>query len=632
MKIQHQILQTAYQSKKGFIHHYQKLVKEVMIPYQYNVMCDNIEGVEKSHVIGNFIEAGKVLRGEKETGEFYGMVFQDSDAAKWLEAVGYILAVYPDESLEKQADYLIDLIAKAQDETGYLNTYFTIKDREKRWKNLLEGHELYCAGHMMEAACAYYEATGKDKLLRVMEKNIVHIYKRFITEEQEGYPGHPEIELALMKMYHTTQNEYCLKLAKHFIDKRGEDPHFYEKEAKARDWTIWGCNPSDLDYMQSSKPVRKQEKATGHAVRAVYLYTGMADLAGQIEDRPLFEACQRLWDSIVEKRMYLTGGIGSTALGEAFTVDYDLPNDTAYAETCASVGLMFFASRMLELVVDRKYADVMESAFYNTVLAGVALDGKRFFYVNPLEVIPGISSVAVTHRHVLTKRPEWYTCACCPPNVARLIASFGKYAYGENKHIAFCHLFADGHINFENGLELVCETDYPYDFNITYKVLSGSKILAIRIPSWSKNYTVTVNDAIKEHALNRGYIYLDVKTGDIVKVILDSKPYRVYASPKVPKLIGQVAICRGPLVYCFEGIDNNEDVISYAIKRHGSLNLVKSNEQTLGGLMAIEVEAIRYKNIETLYTDLPLEEYLVKQWQYLIIHGVIGESARCVFG
>ena len=383
MKVQRQIDPKSYQSANGFIYHYQQLVKDVVIPYQYQVLNDQVEGVEKSHVVANFRNAGRMLRGEDPGDGFYGMIFQDSDAAKWLEAVASALTRFPDAQLEKEADELIELIAQAQDKDGYLDTRFTLKDRDKRWTNLCEGHELYCMGHMMEAAAAYFEATGKRTLLDVMIRNAEYLYQRFVVEGQPGYPGHPEVELALLKLYRVTGNEHCLKLAEHFIDVRGVDSHFYREEAKKRDWTEWHMNVEDTQYMQCDKPVRELSDATGHSVRAMYLYTAMADLASQTEDPALKAACRRLWESTTHRRMYVTGGIGSTCQGEAFTVDYDLPNDTAYTETCAGIGLMFFASRMLEMDADAEYADVMERAFYNAVLAGMQLDGKRFFYVNP---------------------------------------------------------------------------------------------------------------------------------------------------------------------------------------------------------------------------------------------------------
>lgn len=609
MKIQHQASIRAYQAG-GFIGAYQRLVKDVVIPYQYSVLCDEAPDTEKSHVIQNFINAGKVLRnandGKADCGDgFYGMVFQDSDAAKWIEAAAYSLSLFPDAELEKTVDGLINIIADAQDADGYLNTYYTIKDRDKRWTNLLEGHELYCSGHMMEAACAYYEATGKEKLLQVMLKNMEHIYQHFIAEGHEGCPGHPEVELALLKLYRLSGNEHCLELAEHFINTRGADPHFYEKEKEKRDWSVWGNPPTETDYLQAFAPVREQKDAVGHAVRAVYLYTAMADLAASTDDKELFEACRRLWESITKRRMYLTGGIGSTVHGEAFSVDYDLPNDTAYAETCASIGLMFFASRMLENDINGEYGDICERAFYNTVLAGMQLDGRRFFYVNPLEVIPGISGVSPTHKHDLPVRPKWYACACCPPNAARLITSSGKYAYGENGDTAFCHLFAAGRVSLENGMKFTCETKYPYDFDIFYRIERGGK-LAVRIPGWSRKWQLSINEKILDAAdviLEKGYLYLTVADGDTVKLTLDGTARFQYASPKIPELTGKTAICRGPLVYCFEGTDNQGDVLSLSLQREGKLQLSDYQENLLGGTVTITADAFRTEISGELYTD-----------------------------
>lgn len=603
MKIQNQIAQKAYTPEEGFIKNYQKLIKEVVIPYQYAVLNDNSdENMEKSHVIQNFINAGNMLAGKGQGDGFYGMVFQDSDAAKWLEAAGFTLAIFPDKELEATADRLIDIIAAAQDKDGYLNTYFTLNGKEKRWTNLCEGHELYCAGHMMEAACAYYESTGKKKLLDVMEKNAECIYNVFINGEDEmkkGYPGHPEVELALMKMYRLTGNKHCFELAKHFVDVRGEDVEFFEKECKKRNWTVWGSDGKNPSYNQAHMPVRKQKDAKGHAVRAVYLYTGMTDVASVTDEKELLDACKTLWKSITQKQMYITGGIGSTNQGEAFSVDYDLPSDTAYCETCASIGLIFFASRLLECDVSREYADVMERSFYNTVLGGMQLDGKRFFYVNPLEVVPGIAGIAQTHRHDLPQRPTWFGCACCPPNVARLVSSFGKYAYGENADTVFCHLFAAGKIEFANGTVLNCKTSYPYGYTVSY-IVENAKAgtqLAVRIPGWSKNWKLEKADGEKiEHRIEKGYAYMTVATGDKIELTLDSTPYFVYPSSKIPDLSGQVALCRGPFVYCAEGVDNKDDVLSL------SFDVTKPVCEVDKDYSALYVNGWRQTVTEELYT------------------------------
>lgn len=602
MKTQTQISVSSY-TASGFIEKYQNIVHDNVIPYQQSVLWDKAEGAEKSHVSANFINAAKALKGEDIGDGFYGMVFQDSDAYKWLEAAAFALANKADSTLEKQADELIGLIAAAQDDDGYLNTYFTIKDREKRWTNLHEAHELYCSGHLFEAACAYYEATGKRKLLDVAIKNAECIYDRFVKKNIKGIPGHPEIELALMKLYRLTGNKHFLELAKRFIDQRGTDPSFFAKEAENRDWVVWGGNPWDNDYRQSGKPVREQSEATGHAVRAVYLYTGMADLAAETEDNELLEACRRLWENIVHKKMYITGGIGSTANGEAFTVDYDLPPDTAYSETCAAIGLMFFGSRMLENEVKGEYADVMELAFYNTVLAGMQLDGKRFFYVNPLEVDPGISGKACTHTHVLTSRPGWYACACCPPNAARLIGSIGKYAYGENKDTAYCHMFASGSVCFSNGISLNCTTDYPYDFTVKYTV-TGNGRLAVRIPKWSKNYTLKLNGFEISSSPENGYVYININKKAEIELILDETPRFVRASCKIPRLSGMTALMRGPLVYCFEGVDNGS-VKELRLDRSVTPSVSEFAPELLGGTVVLKAKAYRISDCEDIYSSEP---------------------------
>lgn len=602
MKIQSQIPVKAYKAS-GFMEKYQNIVRDAVIPYQYSVLWDKEEGAEKSHVAANFINAAKALRGEDTGDGFYGMVFQDSDAYKWLEAVAYSLENKPDADLEKQADELIDLIAAAQDTDGYLNTYFTVKDREKRWTNLLEGHELYCSGHMIEAACAYFEATGKRKFLDVAEKNAECIYDRFVTQKIAGIPGHPEIELALMKLYRLTSNKHFLELSKQFIDERGTAPDFWAKESEKRDWTVWNSDPRDNDYRQSGKPVREQSEAVGHAVRAVYLYTGMADLAAETDDKELLDACRRLWENIVRKRMYITGGIGSTVQGEAFTVDYDLPPDTAYSETCAAIGLMFFGGRMLENEVKGEYADVMELAFYNTVLAGMQLDGKRFFYVNPLEIDLGISGKAAGHTHVLPSRPSWYACACCPPNAARLIGSIGKYAYGESGDTAYCHLFAAGNVTFSNGISLECVTDYPYDMNVKYSV-KGSGRIAIRIPKWSKTYTIAQDGTELSVTPENGYVYINVKDSTEIELCLDGTPVFVRASSKVPRLTGMTALMRGPLVYCFEGADNGS-VRDILIDRSAVPAVGQFDTSLLGGTVKLTAKGCRISDCDSLYSTEP---------------------------
>ncbi|EIB3212828.1 glycoside hydrolase family 127 protein [Salmonella enterica] len=370
-----------------FLGQYQRLVRDVVIPYQWDALNDRIPEADPSHAIENFRIAAK-----RQSGEFYGMVFQDSDVAKWLEAVAWSLCQKPDPELEKTADDVIALVAAAQCADGYLNTYFTVKAPQERWNNLAECHELYCAGHMIEAGVAFFQATGKRRLLEVVCRLADHIDSVFGPGENQlhGYPGHPEIELALMRLYEITQQPRYMALADYFVEQRGTQPHYYDEEyakrGKTAYWHTYGpaWMVKDKAYSQAHLPLSAQQTATGHAVRFVYLMAGVAHLARLSQDEDKRQTCLRLWNNMAQRQLYITGGIGSQSSGEAFSSDYDLPNDTVYAESCASIGLMMFARRMLEMEVDSRYADVMERALYNTVLGGMALDGKHFFYVNPL--------------------------------------------------------------------------------------------------------------------------------------------------------------------------------------------------------------------------------------------------------
>lgn len=585
----------------------QDLVTDVVIPYQEKILSNEIEDAEKSNAIANF----KITAG-LEQGEFYGMVFQDSDLAKWLEAVAYSLNLKEDPQLEKRADAIIDAIEKAQQEDGYLNTYFTIKEPERRWVNLLECHELYCAGHMMEAAAAFYELRGKDKLLHVMERMADHIIERFGEEKEEGIPGHQEIEIGLLCLYRATGKEKYLRQALYFINQRGQNPHFFKDEAAKRDWTHFGMEPEDTYYNQSFAPVREQKTAEGHSVRAVYMYTAMAELAARTGDESLRRACETIWENITQKRMYITGGIGSTSHGEAFTVDYDLPNDTVYAETCASVGMIFFARKMLELSPSAKYADIMERELYNGVISGMQLDGKRFFYVNPLEVDPSVSGKVPIYKHVRPERPRWYACACCPPNVARLLTSMGKYIWGEGESCIYSHLFIGSKLEAE-AADITLEASLPWEGTALYTVepkTAKEFSLAIRLPKYAKNLRITVNQTLIDHqSLARdGYAYITRawSKGDQVSVSFDMPVTRIYANTAVRANAGAVALTRGPIVYCLEGVDNGERLQELRIPRDAEVKINKYEEETLSGVVSLSMEGLRVKTATTeLYTDKP---------------------------
>jgi uncharacterized protein len=548
---------------------YVKLVQDVVIPYQWEALNDNVADAEPSYAIRNF----KIAAGELE-GEFGGMVFQDSDLAKWLEAVGYSLEVRSDKKLEELADSAIDLIGKAQMEDGYINTYFALKAPDKRWTNLWECHELYCAGHMIEAAVAYYNATGKKKFLDIMCRFADYIDTVFGLEPEKlkGYPGHEEIELALVKLYKTTGNERYLNLSKYFIDERGNEPNYFIEEWEKRGhYSHWARGPvstPDASYNQAHIPVREQTEAVGHSVRAVYLYTAMADIAAETGDAKLLEACRNLWKDIVKKKMYITGGIGSTVHGEAFTFAYDLPNDTVYAETCASIGLIFFAHRMLQMEAKSEYADVIERALYNVVTSSMALDGAHFFYVNPLDVWPEASEKNPTRRHVKPVRQKWFGCACCPPNVSRLLASLGQYIYTRNEDSIYAHLYIGGEGEFEiknQKVKLSQSNNYPWNGNINFKVSTENIVqfsLALRIPGWCKKHKISVNGSEVNAVYADGYALINTewKNGDSVELELDMPVEFLVSNPKVRANSGKIALQRGPLVYCIEEADNGSNL------------------------------------------------------------------------
>lgn len=611
--------------KDDFLGRYERLVLDSVIPYQEKALQDEIPDAEKSHAVENFRQAARVIETGTCEGVFYGMVFQDSDVAKWLEAVAYSLALEKNPELEKRADEMIQLICRAQHKDGYLNTYFTVKEPDKRWTNLQEAHELYCAGHMIEAAVAYFETTGKTELLDCMVKMADHIYQHFIEEKAEGYPGHPEIELALMRLYRATGMEKYLELVRHFVDVRGVDADYFVKEAGKKGWQVWGMDPLDKEYAQNQAPIRELTEATGHAVRLVYLFTGVADLAQATGDESLIKACKRIWNNITQKRMYITGGIGSAFQGEAFTKDYHLPNDTAYAETCASVGLIFFAEKMIEIEKNGTYADVAERALYNTVLAGMQLDGQRFFYVNPLEVLPGISGEAVTHRHALPQRQKWFGCACCPPNVARLLTSIANYAWDYSDDVVYSHLYIGGELDLpEKNTRIEVRTEYPYENEITYVIYPEDRsrfTLAVRIPAWSEEAHIYLNgksifhksgtqkECLLDHRVEtreeNGYVYIKKQfvRGDEIKLSLDMEPVRIFPNTKIAADSNKVAFMRGPLVYCVEGIDHQGDVLSLRVDSHAEPVMeAYRKDKALFGIAKMKIPGFRIEQTSELYT------------------------------
>ncbi|WP_256761853.1 glycoside hydrolase family 127 protein [Cohnella sp. WQ 127256] len=581
---------------------YIRLVRDVVVPYQWEALNDRVEGAAPSYAIRNM----KIAAG-LEQGSFNGMVFQDSDIAKWLEAVSYLLESEANPELERIADELIDVIAQAQQKDGYLNTYFTIKEPDGRWTNLAECHELYCAGHLIEAGVAYYQATGKRKLLDVCCRMADYIDSVFGPKpgQIQGYDGHQEVELALVKLYRVVKNEKYLSLSKFFIDERGKEPSFYEQELKQREGKVhfpFLDMAQDLSYSQAHLPVRLQTSAEGHAVRAVYMYSGMADIVAETGDQQLLEACQRLWSSIVEKRMYITGAIGSMSHGESFSLDYDLPNDSAYAETCASIGLIMFAQRMLLLEPRSEYADVLEKALYNTVISGMSRDGKRFFYVNPLEVWPDACDKNHTFSHVKPVRQEWFGCACCPPNIARLLASLNRYIVSVQDRTIYTHLYIGGELECEldgQPIHFTQQSNFPWDGDVLFKY-EGEQIahftMALRIPNWCPGASVLINghSISLEPTIVNGYAHIarTWQPGDVIELSLPMPVTRMRAHPSVRETVGKIALQRGPIVYCVEEADNGANL--HHITLDGGCEFsVEFEPELLGGLQTITAKGVK---------------------------------------
>ena len=560
------------------------LIKNEVIPYQWRALNDMIEGAAPSYCIRNFRLAAEVIAkrasGEEtpvystdnweyndknsEPDAFKGWVFQDSDLYKWIEAVGYILQAEPDSELEALADGAIDLICSAQEADGYINTHYTINNPAKRFTNLRDHHELYCFGHLAEAAVSYCSAAGKDKLLNAACRFADLICSTFGEDGIPGYGGHEIAEMALIRLFDATGNENYLKQAKLFIDRRGTKPYYFDiEQGKESGEGLYH------HYQQAHLPVREQDKAEGHAVRAVYLYSGMADIAAYTDDNELLAACKRLFNNITEKRMYITGGIGSTRDGEAFTADYHLPNDTAYAESCAAIGLVFFANRMLKADYNAKYADVMERCLYNGVLSGMAEDGKAFFYTNPLEVCPDEVKADPDKAHIKTERQKWFGCACCPPNIARMVSSIGNYCLTENDDTVFVNLYASLEAETAFG-KITIDSDYLNSGKVKVNIKAEKPFkIALRIPEWSRDFRFNIENPFYKY----GYAYFDIEGDCEITAEFNPEIRIIRANSRVREDTGKVAITRGPFVYCLEEADNGRDLHLLRLSPHPKFKL-----------------------------------------------------------
>lgn len=602
---------------------YSKLVAEKIIPYQWEILNDRVKEAKPTYCIRNFRIAAGELSEERK-----GVVFQDTDLYKWIEAVAYSINNGSGSKFEPIADEVIELIGRAQQKDGYLNTYYTVTAPNKRWSNLVEGHELYSAGHLIEAAVAYYIATGKKNLLEIAERYADLIGKVFGRGEGQirGYPGHQEIELALVKLYRVTGVKNYLECARYFIEERGTQPNYFRKEMDDRGGYehFHEFTDYDLKYSQAHIPPVDQRTAEGHAVRAMYLYSAMADLALELEDSKLLEACQALWSNVTSRRMYITGAIGSSGYLERFTTDYDLPNDSNYGETCASIGLMMFGQRMNLITKDAVYHDTVERALYNTVLAGISVTGDRYFYVNPLEVVPEFCTDHTYMSHVKPVRQRWFSIACCPPNLARTLASLGQYIYATDSEALYINQFITSSAEITIG-----EAKLSIELNSTIMQDGKIKLIArtsvpnqiqikIRIPQYVGQIKAKMNQSESGYQVNQGYAcFSELCVGEnLIEIDFDIKPRWIAANDNVRADKGKLTLMKGPCVYCLEEEDNGNNLAAVYVAVDTKIQESEPLEGLFGELPTMEYTGIRLGNEgvkeDELYGEPHFKELPVK--------------------
>jgi DUF1680 family protein len=523
---------------------------------------------------GNFLVMQLAAEGKREG--YKGLLFTDSDLYKVLEGVAYTLDTHPDRKLDQRMDEIIAMIAAAQQADGYLNTWIQVTKPEQRFKNLRDWHELYCAGHLFEAAAAHFQATGKRTLLDVALRFADLINQKYGPEGEAAYCGHPEIELALVKLWKVTGDRKWFELARRMVERRGSA--FFAREHGTP------TEKYDGTYWQDDVPIRDHREIKGHAVRAAYLLSGAADVARETGDEGLLAMLERVWRNATEKRVFITGGIGPSGHNEGFTVDYDLPNLTAYQETCASIAMALWGHRMGLLFADGRYFDAVEKALYNGLLSGVALDGRSFFYVNPL------ASMGNHHRR------DWYDCACCPPNVLRTIASIGGYGFATSEDGLYVGLYLGGAVRAEVGgkeVELDVETDYPWDGKVKLTFKKAAPVtLNLRVPGWCERASFKVNGKSVEPSIANGFAAIEQnwKPGDAISVDLPMPVRQWGAHPHVKADAGLAAVQRGPLVYCLEQADHTMPIQDFVIPRGAKFD-ARWEKGVLGGIVVVETAA-----------------------------------------
>jgi len=583
------------------------IARNVTIPYMWDALHDAIDGVAPSGCISNF----EIAAGLRE-GKFAGYCFQDSDLWKWIEGTAYSLASHPDAELEAKVDSAIELAEKAQQPDGYLDTYYIVNGLENRFTNLRDNHELYVAGHMFEAAAAYYEVTGKRRLLDMACRAADCIDRNIGPEEGKihGYPGHQECELGLAKLYCVTGEERYLKLAKYFLDARGTQSHYFDIEAEARneqpkpDWRRY--KPEKYSYHQAHKPVREQTEAIGHAVRQLYMLAGMADVGALCGDDTLTDAANVLLSNIVNKQMFITGGVGAVNEGEAFSFNYDLPPERCYTETCASIALIMAASRLNRGNPDGRYGDTVERALYNGILSGVSLDGTKYFYMNPLEVWPERCERRAD-MEVDPQRLGWFGCACCPPNILRTLTGLGNYIYAADENALLVDQYIASSVKANLGgadVNVKLEANYPWSGDVKLTVADSAKFaLMLRLPGWTKAFALKLNGEEINAPVGDGFIVIDraFSAGDVVELSLSMEVRFINASLHSPNYAGKTALTRGPLVYCVEEKDNGDHLWSLAV-RAGEVRAEHDNE-LLGGVTKLTCGGVREEIVDELYGE-----------------------------
>jgi uncharacterized protein len=537
----------------GFWEKLQQQVGRVTLVHIYNEMR------HQGHLEALRLDQ-RMHRGRKESSNWYwgGSIFWDSDVSKWLEAASAYLQHHKDPKLETLVDGTIELLANAQQSDGYLNSHILTWRPRHRFKNLRDLHELYCAGHLIEAAVAHNQATGKQSLLNIAIRFADYLTTVFGPGPGQipGYCGHPEIELALIRLYRLTHQTKYLDLCRFFVDERGRKPHYYDREAVERlDSTPFRpTHPvSPYAYMQAHLPVREQCEVVGHAVRAMYLYSAIADLAYESGDEELATVCKTLWEDLYRTKLYVTGGIGSDAENEGFTKNYDLPNVNSYAETCAAIAYFQWAHRMVHLDFNSQYTDMMERTVYNAVLSGLGIDGKTFFYHNPL------ASDGSQHR---VAWPWW--CPCCPANLSRLVLSIGGYLYSSRSDAIAIHHYISSEARFTiNGQEarLVANSDFPHEGNASIRlanVPSGILDIYLRVPGWAGGHHFAVNGSEVSPELVSGYAVISRSwnPGDELTVRFEMPFQRHFSNFEIAANRGRTAFSRGPMIYCAEEADN----------------------------------------------------------------------------